>query len=138
MIIDNLNTLPTPVQSTDEIPVERGTSTYKTTVANILSIHDSGSVTVIPASGVTVSVSGAKSADIKYLRFTISNTSLTSSKEICTIPSEWCPVAARPYFPALDDINGSVIGIFILNPNGKLFYYGQTTNDTIICCGLYM
>ena len=33
MIIDNLNTLPTPVQSTDEIPVERGTSTYKMTAA---------------------------------------------------------------------------------------------------------
>lgn len=32
MIIDNLNTLPTPVQSTDEIPVERGTSTYKMTM----------------------------------------------------------------------------------------------------------
>jgi hypothetical protein len=29
MIIDNLNTLPSPVQSTDEIPVERGTTTYK-------------------------------------------------------------------------------------------------------------
>ena len=29
MIIDNLNNLPTPVQSTDEFAVERGTTTYK-------------------------------------------------------------------------------------------------------------
>ena len=118
--------------------VSGGLGSAITTLNDQIATHDNGTVSVTPATGVTVAVGGAKSADVKYLRFTISNTSLTNAKEICTVPSAWCPVSVRPYFPALNDDTGAPIGMFILNANGKLMYYGTSTNNTVVCGGLYI
>lgn len=44
MIIDNLPVLPKPIQDTDEVPVERGTKTYKDTLGNIIGEYTAGAV----------------------------------------------------------------------------------------------
>lgn len=105
---------------------------------NGLTPHDRGTVSVTPATGVTVNVVGVKSAGVKYIGISITNTNLSWAKEICTFPSDWCPVGTRPYVAAIDDSNGVPIGSLIINGSGKVYYYGPSTTNTTIASATFI